>query len=258
MTVFSVAALVVGAILLVTGHLGAGLYIGWHMGRRAVPRPIQPLNVEPLVASVEQMRHDFGELSQLSRSAGLPEEFALLLARLTLSLDELHRSLYSRVCAKPAAPSASANDTPSAPEERSHRLGAHAIGNSRILQWFHDRPVGQCPPGEKCRYPFAVQQPLAVRKREELPAPGDFELVQCHDLSPVEIRYLVEDRPKDDEVVIGLGIPRPIKHLLARVEDYRSVYMYGRVGFLVTASFVAALDGYSHDPADQEEPESVR
>ena len=256
MTELSVAALLVGAILIVTGHLVAGIYIGWHMGRRAGPAHIQPLNVGPLVASVEQMRQDFGELSQLSRSAGVPQEFAVLLARLTQSLDELHRSLSSRVCAKPAAPEATA--TPAAPEERSHRLGAHAIGNSRILQWFHDRPVGQCPPGEKTRYPFAVQQPLATRKGEELPEPGDFELVQCHDLSPVEIRYLVEDRPKDDEVVIGLGIPRPIKHLLARVEDYRSVYMYGRVGFLVTASFVEALDGYRDEAAEKEQPESVR
>lgn len=141
---------------------------------------------------------------------------------------------------------------------RAHRLGAHAVGNSRILEWFSGRSVERSPPGEKNRYPFAVQQPLAVRKGVDLPEPGDFKLVQCHDLSPAEIRYIVEDRPKEDDVVIGLGIPRPIKHLLARVEDYRSVYMYGRVGFLVTASFVEALDGYSQDSANQEEPESVR
>jgi hypothetical protein len=83
-------------------------------------------------------------------------------------------------------------------------------------------------------------------------------LVQCHDLSPSEIRYIVEDRPKEDEVVIGLGIPRPIKYLRARVEDYRSVYMYGRVGFLVTAAFVEALDGYSLDAVSQAEAEAVR
>ena len=36
------------------------------------------------------------------------------------------------------------------------------------------------------------------------------------------------------------------------VEDFRSVYIYGRVGFLVTASFVG---GYSLDDIGQEEPE---
>ncbi len=258
MSALQIAALIGAAIVLGTGHLCVGLSIGWFMGRRA-GAVIQPVNLEPFLTSVERMRGDLGELSRLSRTVTLPDhEFAALLARLTLSLDELHRSLSSRVFAVPRPPAANAHDPTPAPEERSHRMGAHAIGNTRILEWFSDRQVGQNTPSEKNRYPFAVQQPLAARKGAELPEPGDFELVQCHDLSPTEIRYIVEYRPKEDEVVIGLGIPRPIKHLLARVEDYRSVYMYGRVGFLVTASFIEALDGYSLDSANQEEPESVR
>jgi hypothetical protein len=87
-----------------------------------------------------------------------------------------------------------------------------------------------------------VQQLVAPRRGEDLPAASAFEPVQCHDISPAELRYVAEHRPKGNEVVIGLGIPRPVKFLLAEVVDYRSVYMYGRVGYLVTARFVTTLN----------------
>jgi hypothetical protein len=258
MSALQVAALFGAAIVLGTGHLCVGLAIGWFTGKRA-GMIVQPVNMEPFVASVEQIRGDLGQLSRMSHEVTFPDqESAELLARLTLSLDELHRSLSSRVCAKPNVPSVATQDASPASEDRSHTLGAHAVGNTRILEWFQDRTAGRAALSEKNRYPFALKQPLAVRQGEELPEPGDFELVQCHDISPSEVRYIVEDRPKDDDVVIGLGIPRPIKYLLARVEDYRSVYMYGRVGFLVTASFVETLDGYSLDAVSQEVTEAVR
>ena len=258
MSALQVAALIGVAIVLGTGHLFIGLAVGWYMGLRA-GAVIQPVNMEPFVASVEEIRGDLGHMSRMSQEVTFPDqEFAELLARLTLSLDELHRSLSGRVCSKPQATSVAAAVESSASDERSHSLGAHAVGNTRIREWFGGQEDWRSATRERNRYPFAVKQPLAARKCEELPEPGDFTLVQCHDISPVEIRYIVEDRPKGDEVVIGLGIPRPIKYVMARVEDFRSVYMYGRVGFLVTASFVETLDGYSLDAVGQEEPEAVR
>lgn len=245
----TVALLLLGAIVLATGQLCIGIAIGWFMGRRSRAL-IQPVNMEPIVASVEQIRGELGELARLSRDVSSPDdEFTAIIARLTLSLDELHQSLSSRVRAKPESTHDSTCDPIPKQEDRSHRMGTHAIGNSRILEWFA-RPVGQFIPGENHRYPFAVQQPLAERKGEDFPEPGDFAPVQCHDLSPTGIRYIVDHRPKVDEVVIGLGLPRPIKFLLARVEDYRSVYMYGRVGYLVTARFEETVDWYLTDEFD--------
>jgi hypothetical protein len=244
------AALLIGAaIVLSTGHLCAGIAIGWYAGRRNAV-VIQPVNMEPIVTSVEQIRGEMGQLAKLSRSVPSPgQEFTSLISRLTLSLDELHQSLSSRVRVKPESTQDSTCEPVPKQEDRSHRMGTHAIGNGRILEWFA-RPIGQIIPGENHRYPFAVQQPMAVRKGEDFPDAGDFAAIQCHDLCPSEIRYIVDHRPKVDEVVIGLGLPRPIKFLLARVEDYRSVYMYGRVGYLVTARFEATVDHYLTDEFD--------
>ena len=257
MTALHVAVWIVAAIVLGTCPLCLGLAIGWNMGRRA-GAVVQPVDMQPFVSSVEMIRGDLGELTQRSRDLPLPDqEFAALLARLTLSLDELHRSLSSRMLARQENQNAPAKEASPASQERSHSLGAHAVGNARILEWFSGRPLDRSPLVERNRFPYAVRQPLAPRTSEALPRPQDFAVVQCHDISPREIRYIVEDRPKEDEVVIGLGIPRPIKHVLARVEDYRSVYMYGRVGFLVTASFVQVVDDYACDATSHEEPQSV-
>jgi hypothetical protein len=224
-------------MVLGSGHLCAGLAIGWYMGKsRPAPAAPPPVNLEPFVTSVEQLRLEMAQLSRLSKNVPSPDqEFTTLVARLALSLDELHQALSnpSRVVAMPKAPN---------PDGESHRMGAHAVSNRRILQWFAGQQIRSPITEEGRRYPFAVQQFLAMRKGEELPEPADFELVQCHDLSPTEVRYLVDQRPKGAEVVIGLGLPQPVKFLLARVEDYRSVYMYSRVGYLVTAQFLGTVD----------------
>ena len=96
-------------------------------------------------------------------------------------------------------------------------------------------------------------------KSEDLPE-LDFELVQCPGLFPTEIRYLAETAGLAQGRRNGdwPGHPEAIKNLRARVEDYRSVYIFGRVGFLVTASFIEALDRYSLDAVSQAEAEAVR
>ena len=66
MSALQIAALIGAAIVLGTGHLCVGLAIGWYMGRRA-GMVVQPVNMEPFVASVEQIRGDLGQLSRMSR-----------------------------------------------------------------------------------------------------------------------------------------------------------------------------------------------
>jgi hypothetical protein len=47
---------------------------------------------------------------------------------------------------------------------------------------------------------------------------------------------------------IGLGLPKPVKWLAAEVEDFRSAFMYGRVGYLVTAGLRASIDNHLPEP----------
>jgi hypothetical protein len=232
-------ALLTGGVALCLGHLGVGLAVGWRMRQKKSASP------EPLVDSVERMRADLVDLSRLARDIpSLDREFAALLGRLTLSLDELHRTLTD--------PNRTVGGEPQDPEQHGHQLGTHAVGNVRILAWFN-QPIG-CSLTEENR-PFAVKQPLAPRVSDEFPEPQDFELVQCHDLSPTQIRYLLDHQPTEEEVVIGLGLPTPIKYLLARIEDFKSLHIYGRDGFLVTATFVEALHAYEHYAASCKQPE---
>lgn len=224
-------------MVLGSAHLCVGLAIGWYMGKSRSAPAGPAVNLEPFVTSVERLRLEMAELSRLSKSVPSPDQgLVTLVARVALSLDELHQSLSNP--GRPASPPPKTTE----PDGQSHCMGAHAVSNSRILQWFAGQRIRSPVTEEGRRYPFAVQQFLAVRKGEELPEASDFAREQCHDLSATEVRYLIEQRPKESEIVIGLGLPHPVKFLLARIEDYRSVYMYGRVGYLVTARFLEALD----------------
>ena len=67
-------------------------------------------------------------------------------------------------------------------------------------------------------------------------------MVQCHDLSVRDIRYFVDELPTEEVVVIGVGVPKPVKWLAGEIEDFRSAFMYGRVGYLVTARHRTCVD----------------
>ncbi|HUE70468.1 MAG TPA: hypothetical protein VMP01_06215 [Pirellulaceae bacterium] len=232
-----VIVLAAAAVVLSTGHVSIGLAMGWRTGHARSASPVA--NLKPMVTLVERIRDEMGDLSRLAQKLpSLDRAIAASIARLTSSLDELLRSVGN----VPAMASAAVQTA-----ELSHPMGTRAVGNVRILEWFNRPTIGRSLPEESRRYPFAVPQPLAPRQSEELPDPGDFKLVQCHDLCPTQLRYVIDDRPKDEEVVIGLGLPKPVKFLLARIDDFRSVYMYGQVGFLVTATFVETLDAYRND-----------
>jgi len=98
-----------------------------------------------------------------------------------------------------------------------------------------------------------VKSPAARRKFSAMqvlaPLPDDGGLpstvseVQCHDVSVRDIRYFVDKLPSTDRVLIGLGLPSPVKWVVAEIENYRRVVMYGRTGYLVTARFIGAAGG---------------
>lgn len=229
-------ALLCGAIVVGSGHLCIGLALGWYMGRMS-GGAVQPIDLEPYVAAVGTIRSQVGELSQRATENPAPDPaFTSIIARLTLSLDELHRALTT-----PQRTTAPSSAEPA--DEASHQMGTHAVGNGRLMEWFQGaRPMVVPSIDAGRRYPFAVQQFVAERRGVDLPQSGEFIRVQCHDICPSELRYIVENRPKFPEVVIALGLPRPVKFVTAQVADYKSVYMYGRVGYLVTARFEESLD----------------
>jgi hypothetical protein len=99
----------------------------------------------------------------------------------------------------------------------------------------NDRPEEEQP----IRYRLSAKQVLAP-----FPFGGveSFRLVQCHDLSVREIRFFVDDLPTEDTIIVGLGLPSPVKWVVADIEDARAVFMYGRMGVLVTARLIRIIE----------------
>src|SRR5688500_16182468 len=143
-----------------TGHLFAGLTAGWLMGRKVrpaqAPRVVaveapagQPPAFAPLLSAVESIRSDMKSLEQLCREPGkVPsKDLGDLLAKLVWALDQLHQALsrssqaVNEESATPAADTAALTD--SNVSEKSHRMGTHAVGNSRIMEWFGAKSIGQ-------------------------------------------------------------------------------------------------------------------
>ena len=49
-------------------------------------------------------------------------------------------------------------------------------------------------------------------------------------------------------MVLGLGVPSPVKWVAAEIEDSRAkAFRYGRVGYLVTARLVASIDNQTRE-----------
>ena len=128
------------------------------------------------------------------------------------------------------------------------------VTNKIILELLQNRNLGFAESDESgplVRYRFSTKQPLAPAPDGRPLSAEAFNLVQLHDLSVRDVRFFLDDRPVEDNVVIGLGLPKPVKWIAAKIENYRSVFMYGRVGYLVTARLLASLDKRNRVAAEE-------
>jgi len=233
-------------------HLAIGLAIGWRLGRAALPVPI------PLGDRLDLVTHERAEQQQYQwddirlRLADLPSAAVQLrptpreaLATWVADLVQLSNELRKRLDdTRPIVVTSDEQDTrlPSRGIAIQDGGSHEVMTNAEILELCetlrHTTHNEDVPP---IRYKLSAKQPLA-------PYPSGtsvrFRTVQCHDLSVKEIRFFEDDPPGEEKVVIGLGLPSPVKWLLAEIEDCRSAFMYGRVGFLVTAHLISSIDNH--------------
>jgi hypothetical protein len=234
-------------------HLAIGLGIGAKLGRSTVcitgetfgPRE-EPGETQRLLAMWFDLRLRLGELTQCARQAQpMPME---IVSQWRSELLQLSNGLGEALERKP--------QNGGAPDEAHHSTsltsdrcpldegmtGKEVVTNAQILELVsapldfdnHDQPL--------VRHRFSAKQPLAPAiSSGPLPAEA-FRMVQFHDLSIRDVRYFEDDLPSEDKVVIGLGVPKPVKWIAARIENSRSAFMYGRVGYLVTARLIASID----------------
>lgn len=268
MDISSVVILVTLGIVFGTLELCIGVVLGWQLCARRIqtegPSPDPRWSAEMI--GIRQQMDQLALLADASRSE-LPSELMQLIVQLATAIANLQRDMTAAHRSEayrppdhaavglprkqPPSPQPPRQDIkPEEPTPAAHASGTQDVGNTEFIEWF-DR-AGVPEPAMKLegtrRYRFAVSQPLAPFRDGNL---DNYRDVQCHDISRSEIRYVVEQQPTYSEAVIGIGVPAPVKLILVSIDDYRPVYMYGLVGFLVTATFRKVI------PIDRDQPEAL-
>lgn len=97
---------------------------------------------------------------------------------------------------------------------------------------------------QKDRRPFRTVQLIAPFTGDQPPTAGEFEHVECHDLSPGGFSFYALNPPTYDFLVLALG-RAPFTCLLARVVHHKPVEVVGVPQYLVGCRFMRRLDAES-------------
>jgi hypothetical protein len=227
-------------------HLGIGIAVGSRMSRNVTVLGTKPQSDAPIVPQQvidwNEVRVRLAELSpfiqavQVLPLAELRDKKDDLLNRIS----NLHNAMEGKPCEHPSKPQPlpvpQCEPTVEVPMTEQ---GVHT--NEQILALLDGATFERTHPLTPIsRHKFAVTQPLATGGSDGVLC--KICQVQCHDLSVNDVRYVVDHPPTAERVVIGLGVPKPVKWLAGTVEDFHSVFMYGRVGYLVTVRFIANVE----------------
>jgi hypothetical protein len=88
------------------------------------------------------------------------------------------------------------------------------------------------------RRAFSAVQFMAPYDGTHLPTKAAFRQVQCNDLSPAGISFLLPSRPESKYVVVALGKPPRVSYTTAQV-----IYCRRKArGFLVGCKFLAKVE----------------
>jgi hypothetical protein len=251
--------LLLGALLALS-VLGVGFLLGIRVGRWIAPggsdeanSSIQPRDSDTgttefhqLLSQWHDVRPRLGELASRLRELKQPPHNALAqwrsdLVRVTAELRETLknklRGTDSIARARSAAGGCKSTVAAIAPNKQ--LLTNEQI--VRILEQREQQPKtnGEARPPD--RHKFSAKQ-LIVSLPDDGGLPSTIREVQCDDLSVREIRYFVAEAPITKRVIVGLGVPSPVKWLMAEIVDCRPAFLDGKQTCLVTARFLASVD----------------
>ena len=91
------------------------------------------------------------------------------------------------------------------------------------------------------RRPYHCAQLIAPLRGPTPPAQGDFELVQCRDISPGGFAYFTDQRPLAERVVVALGLA-PFTFFVAQIVRVQEAEPGSEAALLVGCRFLHRLE----------------
>jgi hypothetical protein len=106
--------------------------------------------------------------------------------------------------------------------------------------------IGPREPGRSditrvARFRYEVWQHVAPITDGQLPAPSEFESVECRDLSREGFSFFAEELPVAELLVVAMGSPPNLRFFTARVIGSPPASRHGKVGYQIECGFVSKL-----------------
>ncbi|HVX14199.1 MAG TPA: GGDEF domain-containing protein [Pirellulales bacterium] len=99
------------------------------------------------------------------------------------------------------------------------------------------------------RRPFPSHELIAPYVDSQWPAPSAFRQVQCHDISPGGIAFLLPKLPDYKSIVVALGVAPNITYLAARITHSNTFEADGQPMFLIGCRFTGRLEPQANGDA---------
>lgn len=225
-----IAVFVIVAICICTIHLVLGIWLGQNLvekGQVALPQMEQ---------ITDQLRERLADIVCLtSQARALSEECSnanpKLPANIVLQAGSVARdsSLLQKNMEKMTRALPQRNETTAALESAQ---AVDATGPREPVRFDTTRVT---------RFRYEVWQHVAPIMDGQLPAPSEFESVECRDLSREGFSFSAEELPATELLVVAMGSPPDLRFFTARVIASPPASRHGEVGYQIECEFVNKL-----------------
>lgn len=245
--------------LVATTHLLIGLWTGLVVGNRQgtnrsalawneLDRASQSTQQHLSMLEKLRRRAQDGAASVASHSSGLPAEILNLLKEFVLET----QSLCDQVQATSTSLDKAARRHPRKRPQKSTPTNETAPTSTletslsrQELEVLADDatavPQRVDAPEAPKRYSYAMRNSLAGVYGDSMPRLGDFEFVQCHEISPLGLTYFCEEAPDYGQAVVRLGTEPESIYMLLDIVDHRLSYAHENTWYRVNARFARKL-----------------
>ena len=221
-------------VVLCSAHLCLGFWGGYRTGRGKAAGSADFTGLSLHEPAIFQLLQQTRRLHQacVTFQSHLPIGLMPTVIQLLDSAESLHRNVLREVATSAVPPHAS---------QSLKVLNNDAAKPSPSKSDGPPEPVKSNGSFPAERRLYDVYQRVAFFSAD-LPSAGEFEEVQCNDLSVSGISFFLDQPPEHEQLVITLGTPPDLKFMKAKVTNVRTTYRDDRIAYKVGCQFVKRLD----------------